>query len=72
MRASKSGTEKKDAAMLFVQNALGMTDAIAAQETVEPEQFKNGVSQIIDGVVLCMSSSAWAKNPRTSASIVAP
>jgi hypothetical protein len=70
--ASMSGMEKKDAAMLFVQNALGMTDAIAAREIVEPEQFKNGVSQIIDGVVLCMNSSAWAKNPRPSASIVAP
>jgi hypothetical protein len=72
MCASRSGMEKKDAAMLFVQNALGMTDAIASREIVEPEQFKNGISQIIDGVVLCMNSSAWVKNARPLASIVAP
>jgi hypothetical protein len=62
MLASKSGAEKKDAAMMFLQNALGMTDAIASREIVQPEQFKNGISQIIDGVVLCMNSSAWAKD----------
>lgn len=62
MCATKSGIEKKDAAMAFLQNALGMTDAIASREIVQPEQFKKGISQIIDGVVLCMNSSAWAKN----------
>src|SRR5579859_3107259 len=62
MLTSKSGSEKKDAAMLFLQNALGMADAVAAREIVEPEQFKNGISQIIDGVVLCMNASTWAKD----------
>ena len=59
---SKSGVEKKDAAMMFLENALGMTDAIAAREIVQPEQFKNGISQIVDGVVLCMNASTWAKD----------
>lgn len=62
MCASKSGSEKKDAAMTFLQNAISMTDAIASREIVQPEQFKNGISQIIDGVVTCMNASAWAKN----------
>jgi len=61
MCAKKSGAEKKDAVMSFLQNALAMSDAIASREIVQPEQFKNGISQIIDGVVLCMNSSAWAK-----------
>jgi hypothetical protein len=61
MLTSKSGIEKKDAAMMFLQNAIGMTDAIASREIVQPEQFKNGISQIIDGVVLCMNASTWAK-----------
>ena len=61
MCASKSGAEKKDAAMAFLQNALNMTDAIASREILQPEQFKNGISQIIDGVVMCMNASAWAK-----------
>jgi hypothetical protein len=56
------GAEKKDAAMTFLENAIAMSDAIACREIVQPEQFKNGISQIVDGVVLCMNSSAWAKN----------
>jgi hypothetical protein len=59
--ASKSGAEKKDAAMSFLENALSMTDAIAAREIVNPEQFRDGISQIIDGVVECMNASAWTK-----------
>ena len=62
MLTSKSGVEKKDAAMVFLQSAIGMTDAIASREIVQPEQFKNGISQIIDGVVLCMNASTWAKD----------
>jgi hypothetical protein len=67
MYANKSGAEKKDAAMSFLQSALTMSDAIAAREIVQPEQFKNGISQIIDGVVLCMNSSAWAKREKIAA-----
>ena len=26
-----------------------------------PEQFREGVSRIVDGVVQCMNASAWAK-----------
>jgi hypothetical protein len=44
-----------------------MSDAIASREIVQPEQFKNGISQIIDGVVLCMNASAWAKEPSQTA-----
>ena len=62
MLTSKSGIEKKDAAMAFLQSAIGMTDAIASREIVQPEQFKNGISQIIDGVVMCMNASTWAKD----------
>ena len=68
MCATKSGAEKKDAAMSFLQNALAMSDAIAAREIVQPEQFKNGISQIIDGVVLCMNASAWAQGKKPAAS----
>jgi hypothetical protein len=68
MCANKSGAEKKDAAMSFLQNALAMSDAIAAREIVQPEQFKNGISQIIDGVVLCMNASTWAKGEKPAAS----
>jgi hypothetical protein len=57
----KSGAEKKDAAMSFLESALATVDAVAAREIVEPEKFKNGVSKIIDGTVDCLNASTWAK-----------
>jgi hypothetical protein len=66
---SKTGAEKKDAAMSFLQNALSLTDAVAAREIVDPEKFGSGVSQIIDGVVECMNASTWAK-PQGSTAVV--
>jgi hypothetical protein len=65
---SKSGAEKKNAAMSFLQNALAMTDAVASREIVDPEMFKSGISLVIDGVVQCLNASAWAKSePEASA-----
>ena len=60
--ANKSGAEKKDAAMSFLQNALAMTDAVAARDIVDPEKFRSGISMAIDGVVLCLNASTWAKS----------
>jgi len=59
--ASKPGAEKKDAAMSFLENALAMTDAVAAREIINPEKFKNGISKIIDGTVECLNASTWCK-----------
>jgi hypothetical protein len=59
---SKTGTEKKDAAMTFLENALATVDAVTAREIVDPEKFKHGMSVIIDGVVECFNASAWAKS----------
>jgi predicted ATP-grasp superfamily ATP-dependent carboligase len=59
--ASKSGAEKKDAAMSFLESALATVDAVAAREIVDPEKFKNGISKIIDGTVECLNASTWAK-----------
>ena len=61
--ASKPGADKKDAAMSFLQNALAMTDAVAAREIINPEQFKQGISKIIDGTVQCLNASTWCKEP---------
>jgi hypothetical protein len=61
--ASKPGAEKKDAAMLFLQNALAMTDAVAAREIINPEKFKDGISKIVDGTVECLNASTWCKQP---------
>ena len=57
----KSGVEKKDAAMSFLENTLATVDAVTAREIVEPEKFRNGVSKIIDGTVECLNASTWSK-----------
>jgi hypothetical protein len=58
----RSGAEKKDAAMAFLENALATVDAVAAREIVNPEQFRSGISKIIDGTVTCLNASTWAKS----------
>ena len=50
----RPGQEKKDEATTFLENALGMADAVAARETVHPEEFRDGIARIVDGVVQCM------------------
>ena len=59
--ACKSGAEKKDAAMSFLESALATVDAVAAREIVDPEKFRLGIGLVIDGVVQCLNASAWAK-----------
>ena len=64
----KPGSDKKDAAMSFLQNALAMTDAVAAREIVDPDQFRDGISKIIDGTVQCLNASTWCKHPPAQSS----
>lgn len=58
---SKSGVEKKEAALSFVGAALSLTDAVLNQDVVDADKFKDGLGKIIDGVVQCLNASAWAK-----------
>ena len=52
--ASRSGAEKKNAAMSFVSAALQLTDAVTSRHIVDPEKFKQGLSAVIDGTVLLL------------------
>ncbi len=63
MFGGKSGEQKKDAAMSFLQSALATADAVAASEIINPEQFRAGISKIIDGTVECLNASTWCKQP---------
>jgi hypothetical protein len=58
---SKTGANKKDAALQMVSSAVGLTDALANKDILQPEQFQQGLSKVIDGVVDIFNSSAWAK-----------
>lgn len=59
---SKSGSDKKEAALSFVAAALSLTEAIANKDILDEGKFKDGLGKIIDGVVQCLNSSAWAKS----------
>ncbi len=69
MYVNKSGAEKKDAAMIFLESAIRTVDAVSAREIVDPEKFKSGIGLVIDGVVQCLNASAWAKTSVPSASV---
>jgi hypothetical protein len=58
---SKSGNEKKEAAMSFVGSALSITEAVLNRDIVDDAKFRDGLGKIIDGVVQCLNASAWAK-----------
>lgn len=58
---SKSGADKKDAALSFVAAALSLTDAVTNKQVVDAAKFKDGLGKIIDGTVQCLNASAWAK-----------
>ncbi len=58
---SKTGADKKQAALSFVGSALSITEAVANKDILDNEKFQQGLSKIIDGVVECLNASAWAK-----------
>lgn len=60
----KPGSQKKDAAMSFLENALGMVDEVATREITDTAKFKDGLSKIIDGTVECLNASTWQKPVR--------
>jgi hypothetical protein len=44
-------------------NALNTVDAVASKDVVDAEQFREGISKVIDGTVQCLNASTWAKKP---------
>jgi hypothetical protein len=61
LSAGNAGSNKKEAALSFVTAALSVTEAISDHEIVDENKFKDGLGQVIDGVVQCLNASAWAK-----------
>ncbi|HZQ68368.1 MAG TPA: hypothetical protein VFA68_07595 [Terriglobales bacterium] len=60
----RSGDDKKNAALSFVQAALSMTDALANRQIVDESKFKDGLGKVIDGTVECLNASLWAKSAK--------
>jgi hypothetical protein len=57
----RSGAEKKNAALSFLQAALSTNSAVANRQIVDQEKFKDGLGKVIDGAVECLNASVWAK-----------
>ena len=58
---AKSGNDKKNATLNFVQSAIGVTDAVANKQIIDQGKFSDGLSKVVDGVVACLNASVWAK-----------
>jgi len=58
---TKTGNDKKNAALTFVQSAISATDAVANKQIVDPAKFSDGLGKVIDGVVGCLNASVWSK-----------
>lgn len=62
---SRTGADKKSAAMAVVSSAINLTDAVTNESIANPESFTAGLEQIIDGVVACFNASIWSKKSTT-------
>ncbi len=59
---SKSGNDKKAAAISFVESAVGAADAISSKNIVDPNKFQDGLGKVVDGVVACLNASVWSNS----------
>jgi hypothetical protein len=57
----RSGSDKKQAALSFIESALAIGEAVTSKDIVDDEKFRSGLAKIIDGTVECLNSSIWAK-----------
>jgi hypothetical protein len=57
----RSGVDKKNAAMSFLEAALSMAEAVSSKQIADENGFKSGLEQIVAGVVACLNASVWAK-----------
>jgi hypothetical protein len=58
---SKNGDQKKKAAVEIVGAAINITDAVTNKHIVDVDRFSEGLSTVIDGVVMCLNASLWTK-----------
>lgn len=61
-----SGTEKRGAALSFLQETLSISQALASRHITDEEKFKTGLGKMIDGAVDCLNASAWAREKSAS------
>ena len=68
LSGSKSGADKKSAAMSFASAASSVTEAVSSKDIVDDASFREGLGKIIDGVVKCFNASTWAASKNSAPS----
>lgn len=63
----RSGEEKKNAALTFLEATLSLSEALSNRQVVDNEKFKNGMGKMIDGAVDCLNASVWARQESAAA-----
>jgi hypothetical protein len=58
---AESGEQKKKAALEIVGAAINVADAVTMKHIADSGKFTEGLSMTIDGVVMCLNASVWAK-----------
>jgi hypothetical protein len=58
---AESGEQKKKAALEIVGAAINVADAVTMKHIADSDKFTDGLSMTIDGVVMCLNASLWAK-----------
>ena len=62
---NKTGQEKKDAALSFLDATLSIGEALGARSITDEAKFRDGLSKMVDGAVECLTASAWAPKAST-------
>jgi hypothetical protein len=57
---AKSGEQKKKAAVEIVGATINIADAVTEKHIADADKFSEGLSTVIDGVVICLNASLWA------------
>jgi hypothetical protein len=57
----ENGEQKKKAALEIVGAAINITDAVTSKQIADSDRFTAGLGSIIDGVVMCLNASVWAR-----------
>lgn len=58
---ASTGERKRTATVEIIGAAINITDAVTKKQIADADKFTAGLNAIIDGVVMCLNASLWAK-----------
>ena len=58
---NRSGQQKKESVISFLSAAMQLSEAVTKREIVDETKFREGLSEIVNGVVACLNASSWSQ-----------